>query len=275
MTRGSRQRFTATALGVLAGAVAATGTLAVAAAGFLLSYDAVRGVGIAAYIREGWAWLLPMSVDGAMAVATVAAVVLRRMGRSPRYPWLVVVAGAGISVGCNALHAYMEGGLIKLVPEVAMAVSAIPAVMLALSVHLLVVLVDVAAGTLRTGQEDAKPALVSSEGRPQTPPSPPAQAIDRQEVLVAAPAIAAPVVTAVAEPELPPQSDRQDELPLPEVAAPATGNGKARHTGDEVRQLATEITAERGQLPRTELAALIGISDRTLRHHLANGKEAQ
>ncbi|MGK5737294.1 DUF2637 domain-containing protein [Micromonospora sp. URMC 103] len=140
-------RIRTIAFGILAGTVASAGTLAVAVAGFALSYDAIRAVGIASRIRTEWAWLLPVSVDGAMAVATIAAVVLRRMtGSTAWYPWAVVLVGAGISIACNGLHAIPPAGAALVIEEsqVRFAVSAIPAVMLALSVHLLVTLVEAA-----------------------------------------------------------------------------------------------------------------------------------
>ncbi len=154
-------RVIATALGVLAGLVATAGTFAVTSAGFTLSYDAIRKVGFASGVRPDWAWLLPVSVDGAMAVATVTAVVMSRMGRAVWYPWLVVIAGAGISISCNAVHATMRDH-IQLDDTTAMSVSAIPAVMLALSVHLLVVLVNAVAESMQarltgTGQPDTEP----------------------------------------------------------------------------------------------------------------------
>ncbi|WP_422744391.1 DUF2637 domain-containing protein [Micromonospora sp. WMMD754] len=135
------------AFGVLAGVVASAGTIAVTVAGFALSYDAIRAVGIASRIRTEWAWLLPVSVDGAMAVATIAAVVLRRLtGKTEWYPWAVVLVGAAISIACNGLHAIPPAGAALVIEEreVRFAVSAIPAVMLALSVHLLVTLVEAA-----------------------------------------------------------------------------------------------------------------------------------
>jgi hypothetical protein len=147
------RRVVTVALGVLAGGVAAVGTLAVAVAGFTLSYDAIRKVGIAAGIRPDWAWLLPVSIDGAMAVATVTAVVMQRMDRRAWYPWMVVIVGAAISIVCNGVHARMRDA-IALDDWTAMAVSAIPALMLTLSVHLLVVLVDAAARTLATTVAD-------------------------------------------------------------------------------------------------------------------------
>lgn len=171
MSRGMWQRVVTIALGTLAGGVAAAGTLAVATAGFTLSYDAIRKVGIASGVRPDWSWLLPVSIDGAMAVATVTAVVMRRMGRKAGYPWAVVLAGSGISIACNAVHATMRDH-IQLGDRTAMAVSAIPAVMLALSVHLLVVLVDAAARTLTPGpvEEVATPlATVVATPPPASP----------------------------------------------------------------------------------------------------------
>ena len=137
-----RQRFVSTALGVLAGLVAGAGVLAVVVAAFALSFDAIRTVGRAAHIRGDWAWMLPVAVDGAMSTAAVCAVVLRRMGRRPVYPWCVVAAGAAVSIVCNGLHAYVGAGALELPAAWAVGVSAVPPVLLALSVHLLVILAE-------------------------------------------------------------------------------------------------------------------------------------
>jgi hypothetical protein len=128
-------------LGVTAAASAGLGLIMVIIAGFALSFDAIRTVGQASRIRHDWAWLLPAAVDGAMSVATVSVVVLRRLGRSTAYPWLVVGVNAAISLACNGLHAQM-GEAVHLPSAITMAVSAVPALNLALSVHLLVVLVE-------------------------------------------------------------------------------------------------------------------------------------
>lgn len=161
------------AFGILAGVVASVGTLAVTVAGFALSYDAIRAVGIASRIRVEWAWLLPVSVDGAMAVATIAAVVLRHMtGKTAMYPWAVVIVGAAISIACNGLHAIPEVGVsLHLREEVRFAVSAIPAVMLALSVHLLVTLVEAVHGLGSDAKKsDAAPDRTpAKQADPQTP----------------------------------------------------------------------------------------------------------
>lgn len=216
------------ALGVLAGAVATAGTLAVAVAGFTLSYDAIRKVGIASGVRPDWAWLLPVSIDGAMAVATVTAVVLDRMGRKPWYPWGVVVVGAGISIACNAVHAEMREA-IKLDDVTAMAVSAIPALMLTLSVHLLVVLVDAAAQAL------APAAVAPPVVEVATPPP----AIDPANEVATAPA-----------------TDSAEPVPVPSPAKlPASAARLAR------------VRARRPDITQAEAAAKAKLSERTAQRY--------
>jgi hypothetical protein len=138
------------ALGVAAGIVAALGTIAVAVTSFTLSFDAITAVAKAAHIRSSIAWMMPVTVDGAMLVATVAAIVMHHIGRGRRavaYPWTVVIIGAGISIACNAAHATGQtspDGVVALAINgpARMAISAIPAVMATLSVHLLITLIE-------------------------------------------------------------------------------------------------------------------------------------
>jgi len=174
-TRIDWHQVATTTLGIVAGTVASLGTVAVAVAGFTLSFDAIRAVAVAAHVRPSWAWLMPLSVDGAMSVATVAAVVLRRLGRRPAYPWLVVLSGAAISIACNALHA--RGGH-PLGERAAMAVSAIPPVMLALSVHLLVVLAVAVADRVTATVGAASPEMALAA---QAPPVSVAEVADRRD----------------------------------------------------------------------------------------------
>lgn len=135
-----RKRVISVLLSGTAGLVATLGVLAVVAAAFALSFDAIRSVAIAAHITPGLAWLYPVAVDGAMATATVCAVVMRARGRSAVYPWAVVLFGALVSVVANALHAWVAGGALALPASWAVLLSAVPPVLLALSVHLLIVL---------------------------------------------------------------------------------------------------------------------------------------
>jgi hypothetical protein len=262
-------RFTATALGVLAGIVAAAGTSAVVVAGFTLSFDAISKVAIAAYIRPDWAWLMPVSIDGAMAVATVTAVVMKKLGRSAAYPWLVVLVGAGISVACNATHAYLQGGEVQLPAGAAAAVSAIPAVQLALSVHLLVLLALALAGRFEVA---ATPAVAH----------PVAVALPTKPPVV----LPAPLPPATAG-TLPP--DAWVEMPAATDEATHAGNSRGnktatrtratvnrgrkraatRRSGDETRRLAAEVADRFPDATQAEIAKHLDISPRTLRHAMA------
>jgi hypothetical protein len=169
------------ALAVLAGLVTTLGLVAVTVAGFSLSFDASQSVAKAAHIREEIAWLLPVSVDGAMAVAAVVAVVMRHLrGETPIYPWVVVGLGAAISIVCNGLHATGEGGELELTDVQAVAVSAIPAVMLPLSIHLAVMLVELIGEVIRSGRtgqqtRSTTQPIGSSIGTPSTQSSGPAR----------------------------------------------------------------------------------------------------
>jgi hypothetical protein len=259
-TPGFWSRFLATLLGTVAGIIAAAGTSAVVVAGFTLSYDSIRRVGISAYIRHDWAWLLPVAIDGSMAVATVTAIVMRRLGRSARYPWLVVIVDAGISIMCNAAHAYMHGGLVKLPQGAAMAVSAIPALNLALSVHLLVLLALAIAGH---DEEELPPA-----GKAQVPAGSAAVVPTQVPLNVPAtvPADLPPALPAAPRPEVVAE-DPAELRPEPRRRAPSPRNRKktVRRSLAETRQMAEQLQAQFPRETKAEIAKRMGITDRALR----------
>lgn len=258
-TRGFWSQFFATALGTLAGLVAAAGTMAVVTAGFTLSFDAIRRVAIASYIRHDWAWLMPVAVDGSMAVATVTAIVMRRLGRSARYPWLVVFVGAAISILCNAAHASTKGGTLRLPEIAAMAVSAIPALNLALSVHLLVML----ALTVAQRQEHQVPATTAAQIPAVMPTQPPVY------IPPQVPPQAHAEAPAEARPEL--QAEDPAELrPAPRRRPSSARSRKktTRRSAAETRQLAEELQIQFPRATKAEIAGKLGISDRALRQAL-------
>jgi hypothetical protein len=266
--RGFWSQFLATALGTLAGLIAAAGTSAVVVAGFTLSFDAIRRVAIAAYIRHDWAWLMPVAVDGSMAVATVTAIVMRRLGKSASYPWLVVIVGAAISIMCNATHAYMHGGAVKLPQAAAMAVSAIPALNLALAVHLLVLL------ALAISQRDSEelPAIektqVPSPAAALLPSPVPLLVPDSTPIVVPMDLPAA--VPADLRPEVPAE-DPAELRPEPRRRAPSVRGRKkrVRRSPAETRQLAEQLQAQFPHETRAQIAGRMDITDRALRQALS------
>ncbi|MGH8775879.1 MAG: helix-turn-helix domain-containing protein [Jiangellaceae bacterium] len=84
------------------------------------------------------AWARPLIVDGIIVVSTVAVVALAGQ-RSAWYPWLLLMAGALVSVTANALHAVVAADAD--VPGVlAACVAAVPPLVLLAITHLTVVL---------------------------------------------------------------------------------------------------------------------------------------
>ncbi len=123
-------------------ALAAVAVLALSAtvsvSAFALSFSALMDVAALAGVERSLAWLLPVCIDGAMVVGTAAWQWKHIMGCSWRgraYPALIVLVGAGLSVWINALHADLHHAP-ALGRSTAMVVSALPALFLALSVHL-------------------------------------------------------------------------------------------------------------------------------------------
>lgn len=244
---------------------AVAGTLTVIAGAFVMSFDAIRAVGVASGMARDTAWMLPVSVDGAMAVATVVAILLDRAGRSTVYPWLVVAAGVAMSVACNAAHAQPVVGdaapaPLELDPLVARAVSTIPALTLALSVHLLMtlalaVLSPVSGDNLPVSPEtgDTEPAVSGT-----APPATPVTDSPQREV-VTVPAAAAPVSVAPAS-SAPATSPRHLRPSSPDMTA-------ARDTRSRgIEMAAAGVGAE-------QISEALGVSPRTAYRYVSAARQ--
>lgn len=145
--------------------VAIAGTVAVACGAFWLSFTTLRDLAVRSGIGPGQAWVWPVIVDGVIVVATVSAVALDGAGRGPRgYAWLLLGAGAAISVCANALHAVVVGGVQVPVALAAVVASVPPVVLLAIT-HLTVLLAR--SGTPRQLDPPERP------GRPNEQPQVP------------------------------------------------------------------------------------------------------
>jgi hypothetical protein len=152
----------------------------VAALAFWLSYNALTLLAVRAGIGAGQAWAWPLIVDGIIVVSTVAVVALKDRPGSG-YAWVLLIAGAAVSVTANAVHAAMPAGA-RLSAPLAAAVSAVPPVVLLAITHLTVVLTrprqhEPPAGVPRSGgRVPAAPAIagrpVVGAGRPGGPVSP-------------------------------------------------------------------------------------------------------
>ncbi len=124
--------------GRLAVWTAVAGTVFIAAGAFWLSFtalaDLARRSGVDA--RQAWAW--PLIVDGIIVVSTVSVVALAEQ-REAWYPWILLMAGAAVSVASNAIHAVVAADA-DVPAALAGAVAAVPPLVLLAITHLTVVL---------------------------------------------------------------------------------------------------------------------------------------
>ncbi len=118
--------------------VAVAGTVGIALGAFWLSFTSLAALARRCGIPGDRAWVWPLTVDGVIVVATVSVVAMGgRERRAARYPWVLLVAGAGVSVLGNASHAVVAAQ--AQVPAVLAAlVAAVPPVVLVAITHLTV-----------------------------------------------------------------------------------------------------------------------------------------
>lgn len=85
-------------------------TFGVGAAGFALSFAALRDLATRGHVPVGQAWLWPLMVDGAILLATLGVVVTAGdplCHKDRRFFWQVLAGGATVSIMGNALHAIL------------------------------------------------------------------------------------------------------------------------------------------------------------------------
>ncbi len=100
------------------------GVVVVAAVAAVISYTHMRHLAIGA--GEGWrADILPLSVDGMMAVASMKALDQRRAGKRALLPWAALLLGTGASLAANiaAAQPTLVGRLVAAWPPVALVIA--------------------------------------------------------------------------------------------------------------------------------------------------------
>ena len=157
-------------------ATAVAGTVFIAAGAFWLSFTALADLAERSGIGAGQAWAWPLIVDGIIVVATVSVVALAGQ-RAAWYPWLLLMAGALVSVAANAIHAIFAAD-VDVPGGLAGAVAAVPPLVLLAITHLTVILTRPVSEVSYTGStpdelstdlgfdgvpEPEKPALLGRE----------------------------------------------------------------------------------------------------------------
>ncbi len=216
---------------------ASTGSaLVVAAIAAYASYSHMRHLALAYGQDAAVATLLPVSVDGMLVVATVAL----GDGRRRRWSaWLAFWTGVVASVVANVLAAEPSA--------IARCISAWPAVAFLLVVE--VITRGARAGILRVPVPGVFDAVeVHGETRPAVPDTPDAAAVPD------------PAVTAPADSG--PDTDGHADITT-DTAADAMADGG--RTADKI----TRLRELHPDMSTTVMAAQLGLSDRTVRRHLA------
>jgi hypothetical protein len=118
--------------------VARAGVLLIAAGGFRVSYDAWTTISKASGIRAGLAGYLPWITEGFLALTVYTAWVVRKRGTSGAYPISLAFTLLAIGVYVQVRHGAAHGHTPQLGQVEAGFISALPTLITAASIHLLV-----------------------------------------------------------------------------------------------------------------------------------------
>ncbi|MFJ8625609.1 DUF2637 domain-containing protein [Kitasatospora sp. NPDC093550] len=185
-----------------------TAIIALGAAGFAFSFDALRQVAIAIHASETMSYLFPVFIDGFIGYSVRALLLLRHQPFSARaYVWFLFLTATAASLGVNALHAVtMNHGpqsgrsTLHLADGVVGVLSTLAPLALAGSVHLYILMARTAELSVRDG-EDSGPGPVREAVQPpargeETPEGHPVESgpATGSTAVPSAPSAAAPAV---------------------------------------------------------------------------------
>ncbi|MFF9427042.1 DUF2637 domain-containing protein [Streptomyces sp. NPDC014746] len=230
------------------------GVTLIAAVGFVLSYDALRQMAVAAHISEPLTYLFPLVIDGFIALGVTALLILRTAPlRSRLYVWTLVTLATGASIWANALHAIRlnEQARLHLNNATVGVLSAIAPLALAGAVHLYLVINRHLTANKVTAAEPPTAKAPSGGLQPPAATSS-ATATDRHAPPAAKPAPKPPIPPA-ASPAAPAASAK---APVPTAApppkaTPKPGERKTKATDAYLLRLARQIHSETGHVSRT------------------------
>lgn len=78
----------------------------IAVMAFVLSFDALRTLGIACGIQPALGWMFPLIIDVPVLAFTWATWVFKTRGMGQGYPWAMLILFSAVSLVGNALHAH-------------------------------------------------------------------------------------------------------------------------------------------------------------------------
>lgn len=138
--------------------LAVTGTILLALGAFWLSFTTLRDLAVLSGIPVEQAWIWPLIVDGVILEATISVVALRNSARSAlRFAWLLLAAGAGVSVAANITHALVAADT-RVPALIAALVASVPPLVLLAMTHLTVELTRNSAPAVSTRPDATRSA---------------------------------------------------------------------------------------------------------------------
>ncbi|OZC69825.1 excisionase [Rhodococcus sp. 06-462-5] len=152
-------------------------TTVIGIASFVLSFAALWDLATMAGVPRSLSWLWPVIVDGTILQATISVIALaqfedQRSGR--RFFWGVLITAALVSIGANAMHAFIsDAGTLH--PALSAAIATVAPVSLLAATHGLGILVRVPAELPKTtgvAEEELaveEPAITVPRSEPVTP----------------------------------------------------------------------------------------------------------
>ncbi|QCX77228.1 hypothetical protein C9F11_17880 [Streptomyces sp. YIM 121038] len=227
--------------------------------GFVLSYDALWQMAVAAHIRPLFAIGFPLVIDGFIAIGIGTLLLVRTASKAARlYVWLLVSLATALSIWANALHAVRLnqqalGGGLQLNDWTVAVLSALPPLALAGAVHFYQIIQSDLA--LAADREDTDPVASGATSDVQLPThlkvagAPPEVAEDASHVADASAASPASDTE---------ESDTVDtELLALARRAPRGRGGKAsrRHIEDAVRSTGRTIGKDEAERVKDALQA--------------------
>lgn len=137
-------------------AAAVIGTVVLALGAFWLSFTTLRDLARLAGIPPELSWVWPVIVDGVILEATISIVALRGgASGARRFAWLLLTAGAAVSVAANITHATVAADT-RVPTLVASLVASVPPLVLLAMTHL----------TVELTKHQSVPAQIDTPARP-------------------------------------------------------------------------------------------------------------
>lgn len=215
--------------------LAVTGTILLALGAFWLSFTTLRDLAVLSGIAAEQAWIWPLIVDGVILEATISVVALRNSAKAARrFAWLLLAAGAGVSVAANITHAVVAADT-RVPALIAALVASVPPLVLLAMTHLTVELTRNSIPTVAALHTSTHDAADSDDGAPDEP-QPAATSVQR--VL--------PTVLPV---------------PAPPISRPAP-NGAALASREDARSRALALSAN--GVSKRQIARELGVHPTTV-----------